>query len=66
MDTLDTEAHKKFISEWILMFGDISAIKWLKEKYGLDYFKRIALTSRRLDDRTRNFWKTYFHDTAKA
>ncbi len=66
VDTLDTEAHKKFISERILMFGDIPALKWLKERYGVDFIKHVALNSRRLDDRTRNFWNIYFHDTAKA
>ena len=66
MDTLDTGTHKKFISERILMYGDIPALKWLKARYGVDFIKHVALNSRRLDDRTRNFWKTYFHDTAET
>lgn len=60
MDTLDIKAHKKFISERILMYGDIPALKWLKDKYGLDFIKNVAIHSRRLDDRTRNFWNIYF------
>lgn len=65
-ETIEAGTHKKFISERILMFGNIPALKWLKRTYGLDYIKQVALNSRRLDARTRNFWKTYFDDETAA
>ena len=61
-DTLKIEGHKKFIAERILMFGDLPALLWLKEAYGLDFFKQVAVSGKRLDTKTRNFWKTYFDD----
>ena len=60
-ETLRLEDHKKFIAERILMFGDIPALKWLRETYGLEFFRHIAVSGRRLDHKTRNFWKIYFN-----
>jgi len=61
-DSLELQGHRKFIAERILMFGDVPALKWLKNTYGLDFFRQIAISSRRLDKKTRNFWKIYFND----
>ena len=65
-ETLKLEGHKKFISERILMFGDVPALKWLRKTYGLEFFRHIAVSSRRLDAKTRNFWKIYFDDKTPA
>jgi hypothetical protein len=61
-DSLEIEHNKTFIAERILMFGDLPALQWLKKAYGLDFFKKIAVSDRRLDPKTRNFWKIYFDD----
>lgn len=61
-NSLEIEHNKTFIAERILMFGDKPALLWLKETYGLAFFKQIAVLNKRLDAKTRNFWKTYFDD----
>ena len=65
-ETLKLEGHKKFIAERILMFGDVPALKWLRKTYGLEFFRHVAVYNRRLDAKTRNFWKIYFDDKTPA
>ena len=58
---LDTEKNSRYIIERILTFGNLQDIRWLFNTYSKNEIKKIALNSRRLDNRTRNFWKIYFH-----
>lgn len=57
---LTIEKYPKFIIERILNYGKEKEIKWLRENIEEDYFKNVALTSRRLDRKTANYWKKYF------
>ncbi|PKP55943.1 MAG: hypothetical protein CVT88_05210 [Candidatus Altiarchaeales archaeon HGW-Altiarchaeales-1] len=61
-DELIMEKYPKFIAERILCFGNIKEIKWLLTKLNKDMFLKISTTSRRLDERTKNFWKIYFQN----
>ncbi|MFN3527936.1 MAG: DUF6922 domain-containing protein [Candidatus Altarchaeaceae archaeon] len=58
-EELSLEKYPKFIIERILQFGNINDIKWLLSKVNRDLFFEVATTSRRLDDKTKNFWKIY-------
>lgn len=57
---LSLEQYKKFIIERVLAFGNIQNVRWLFSHLSKDDIKEIALSSRRLDKRTINFWKIYF------
>jgi len=61
-DELSIEKYPKFIVERILCFGNIKEIKWLLTKVNKDIFVKISTTSRRIDERTKNFWKIYFEN----
>lgn len=64
-EELTIEKYPKFIIERILNYGKESEIKWLRKNVDGDYFKNIALTSRRLDRKTANYWKKYFRINEK-
>jgi len=54
------EQYKKFITERVLAYGNVKAVRWLFLHLSKEEIKDIALKSRRLDKRTVNFWKVYF------
>jgi hypothetical protein len=57
---LSLENHRTFIVERLLMFGNTRDIQWILSKIPLEIFKNIIHKSRRLDNKTRNFWEFYF------
>jgi len=59
-EELTLEKYPKFIIERILNYGNEKEIEWLRENIDEDYFRNIALTSRRLDRKTSNYWNKYF------
>ncbi len=58
---LDFIEHQTFIIERILMFGNLTDILWLKKAYGIGSLLKTASSSRRLDQKTKNFWNIYFN-----
>ena len=59
-EDLTLEKHPEFIIERILNFGTEEEIEWLKKNVNKEKFKIIALSSRRLDRKTANYWKRHY------
>lgn len=57
---LSIEKYPKFIIERILNYGKENEIEWLRSKVDAEFFKNVALTSRRLDRKTANYWTKHF------
>ncbi|MFA4818325.1 MAG: hypothetical protein WC621_00610 [Patescibacteria group bacterium] len=56
-DSLNFKKHRQFVIERVLKFGDSSDWQAIKQFYGLPAIKKVAQTSRDLDDKSRNFWR---------
>lgn len=54
---LNPLAHRDYILERILEYGDPGAVRWAREVYGLPEMLRVAANSRRVGPKTRIFWK---------
>ena len=52
---IDQEKHQTYIIERLADHGDLQAFKWLKDNYSKEKIKEIALKSRRVSERTKNF-----------
>ena len=59
-EELSIEKYPKFIIERILNFGKEEEIEWLRSKVDEEFFKNVAMTSRRLDRKTSNYWVKHF------
>ncbi len=57
---LSLEKYPKFIVERILNFGKENEVMWLRENVDEEFFRNVALTSRRLDRKTANYWQKYY------
>ena len=55
---LSVKRHSRFIAERILNYGDPESIKWLLTWADSNFLKELIDTSRNLNARTRNYWKT--------
>jgi hypothetical protein len=56
-DELRLRDHAAFITERILNFGNLQAVKWLVSTIEPSVLKNVVEHSRNLDRKTRNFWK---------
>lgn len=59
MKDIDPCGHAYPVVGQILQHGDLGAVRWALDYYGLDYLLRVAGRYRELDPRTRNFWLNY-------
>jgi len=57
---LDVRRHRRFIIERILDLGDLEAFWWAQKQYPTALLIEVSLTSRRLSQRSRQFWKIWF------
>ncbi len=57
---LRMENHAVFITERILNFGNLSAVRWLLSVVDRSFLMDVVEHSRNLDKKTRNFWKVYY------
>lgn len=58
--TIDEKTHAPFIIRRVLSRGDITDVKWILRRYGVETVASVARTARDLDDRSRNFWVGFF------
>jgi hypothetical protein len=58
--TLNVRRHSRFIIERILDVGDLNAFLWAQRQYPTALLIEVNLTSRRLSERSRQFWKIWF------
>lgn len=54
---LDIEKYPGFIAERIMNYGDLKGIKWLLSWADRDFIKDLAVNSRNLNAKTRNYWQ---------
>ncbi len=60
--TLNVRRHSRFIIERILDVGDLDAFWWAQKQYPTALLIEVSLTSRRLSDRSKQFWKIWFKE----
>jgi hypothetical protein len=59
---LSLKQYPKFVLERILNYGTLEDIKWIKKQVDENYFHQIATQSRRLDNKTLNYWRIIYQD----
>jgi len=59
LEEINLKDHRNYIAKTILTIGDLEAVKWLNNKYDSSFLKGL-LDSKRVDDKSRNFWKLYY------
>lgn len=57
-DELSFEKYPRFISERILNYGDLNAIRWLLSHTDLEFIKNLVENNRNLNAKTKNYWLT--------
>ncbi len=60
--TLNVRQHSRFIIERILDVGDLDAFWWAQKQYPTALLIEVSLTSRRLSERSKQFWKIWFKE----
>lgn len=58
---LSKKNHSKFIIERILEYGDEKAVKWMRNNFKLNEIKDVLCKSRRLSQKSANFWQFIFN-----
>ena len=59
--TLDPKKHAKFILERVLGKGDVDDFRQAKEIFDEKTIKDTVINNRTLDNRSQNFWCSYFN-----
>ena len=57
---LNVRRHSRYIIERILDVGDLDAFWWAQKQYPTAMLIEVSLTSRRLSERSKQFWKIWF------
>ncbi len=57
VDKIDINAHKKYIIERILEYGDTEPIIWMFDTYPLKEVKKVLKESRALSKKSSDFWR---------
>ena len=55
-DEITIEKHSRMITERILNYGNLDAVRWLFSWAEKDYVRSILKKSRNLNAKSRNFW----------
>ena len=58
---LDIKKHRRYIISRLYCYGDLKAIKWIKETYTLEEIKDVAKNSRNLKPIVANYLKQQFN-----
>jgi hypothetical protein len=61
---IGTRKHKLFVISRILEKGDIHAIKWLVNRYGISEVINICLKSSQVSPKTKHFWGLFIQHNA--
>lgn len=59
-EQLQMNDHAVFITERILNFGNLPAVRWLLSVIDKSFLMDVVEHSRNLDKKTRNFWRVYY------
>ncbi|MBU1473384.1 MAG: hypothetical protein KKC69_04525 [Acidobacteria bacterium] len=60
--SIDLERNASFLIERILEFGDEKAVQWLFDHYSLTEIVSTLKISRRISEKSRNFWDLVLED----
>ena len=60
-DVLDVKINKRYIISRLYCYGDLKAIKWIKETYTQDEIKDVAINSRNLKPLVANYLRQQFN-----
>lgn len=58
---LDIKQHKRYIIARLYCYGDLKAIKWVKDTYTLEEIKDVAKSSRNLKPLVANYLRQQFN-----
>lgn len=58
---LDLRKNKRYIISRLYCYGDLKAIKWLKDTYSNDDIKDVAMNSRNLKPLVANYLRQQFN-----
>jgi len=61
LDNFSPKKYPEFALERILETGDSKAIKWAKENFSRQLFKKTIINSRSLSPRSANYWGLIYH-----
>lgn len=56
-DELTIEKNSRIISERILNYGNINAVRWLFSRADKEYISSIIKKSRNINAKSRNYWE---------
>jgi hypothetical protein len=62
LSKIDIEENKQYIIERILEFGDKDAVQWLFSFVSLFDIKSTLKNSKRITQKSKNFWSIFLED----
>jgi hypothetical protein len=62
-EDLTIEKYRGFITERILNYGDLTAIKWLLSWSDRQFIRALIENNRNLNNKTRNYWHLMLEET---
>ena len=62
LSKIDIEENKQYIIERILELGDQEAVRWIFSIFSLKEIKKTLEGSRRISQKSKNFWFIFLED----
>lgn len=59
-DHIDLKKNAKYIIERVLEVGNMGALGWIQRLYPAQMMIEVIETSRKITEKSRNFWKIWF------
>lgn len=59
-DHIDIKKNAKYIIERVLEVGNMGALGWIQRLYPAQMMIEVIETSRKISEKSRNFWKIWF------
>ena len=66
LSKIDIEENKQYIIERILELGDKDAVQWLFSNVSMCDIKNTLEKSRRISQKSKNFWSIFLEDQPDA
>lgn len=60
-EELTADKNPAFVVLRVVDLGNTSALKWIVERYGLEFVKKVILKSRAISRKTANYWALIFN-----
>ena len=62
VDRIDLALHDEFVISRLLEWTTPAAMEWLAVHYGIDRILEVNRSSRKVSERSRNFWNLWYGD----